>query len=199
MPKIYFPLSASQDEFRVVELFPASEFNAPIVCQLVLSSLRSPPEYEALSYAWGLPPFSASITLNDSLDFTIGENLELALRYLRLPSKKRLLWVDALCINQGDRDERSQQVGRMRDVFQLCQAVLVYLGPYYPKSAKDENEFLSYEELKSLKEGNMKISLDRLMSGLVIMDKISDKDISTLKDMKDNKKHEKKNKRQNKY
>ncbi|KAH8588159.1 heterokaryon incompatibility protein-domain-containing protein, partial [Bisporella sp. PMI_857] len=126
---IYFPLPASQDEFRLIELLPASEFKAPIVCHLIHSNLRSPPKYDALSYVWGRPPFTVLIKLDASPTFAIRKNPELVLRHFRFPKEKMVLWVDALCIDQADRDERSQQVGRMRDIFQLFESVLVYLGP----------------------------------------------------------------------
>lgn len=64
------------------------------------------PEYEALSYVWG-PTSPAERMVLDGKEINITPNLASALRQLRWPSSKRLLWVDALCINQGDLEEKA--------------------------------------------------------------------------------------------
>jgi hypothetical protein len=92
------------------------------------------PAYEALSYTWGDPRVTDGIFLHshDSdprkqvLDLT--ENCVLALRRLRLPDKERLLWVDAICINQADVAERSAQVRIMHRIYKTASCVLIYLG-----------------------------------------------------------------------
>ena len=189
--QIYTPLSISNDEFRLIELLPSALFDSPIACQLVHASLQSPPRYEALSYVWGPPPFTSSIKVSTSPNFPIGENLELALRYLRLPSEKRIIWVDALCINQADVDERSQQVRRMKEIFTLCDTVLVYLGPYpseldrSPRRLEDlRSRDSSLDPVKVFKE-ELEARSKSLQGGLDVMEKISDKDILTLKGMEE--------------
>jgi hypothetical protein len=37
------------------------------------------------------------------------------------------LWIDAICINQADLDERKQQVQLMRDVYSGASRVVVWL------------------------------------------------------------------------
>ena len=98
------------------------------------------PEYEALSYVWGSEDnpetvyvellhgsFSPSISSTSTMQ--IGRNLALALRHLRYPNKTRTLWVDAICINQRDDNERNVQIRRMADIYELAQRVVVWLGP----------------------------------------------------------------------
>ena len=58
----------------------------------------------------------------------ITKNLSNALVSLRRPYESRLLWVDALCINQDDVEERSQQVSIMGRIYKEARMVLVYLG-----------------------------------------------------------------------
>lgn len=65
----------------------------------------------------------------------IGLNLASALRALRYPDRKRLLWCDSICINQKDVAERSAQVQRMADVYQSARRVIVWLGPAAPWSS----------------------------------------------------------------
>jgi Heterokaryon incompatibility protein (HET) len=62
-------------------------------------------------------------------------NLDAALRRLRLPDQPRLLWVDAICINQGDIIERSRQVRIMRDIYANAKTVVVWLGEAENKDA----------------------------------------------------------------
>jgi len=98
----YVLLSTSQDEFRLIELLPSPSFDTPIVCQLIDVTFRSPPKYEALSYVCGSPHFISPIKLSTSPILSVGENLELALWYLRFPSEKRILCVDALADKSTD-------------------------------------------------------------------------------------------------
>ena len=56
-------------------------------------------------------------------------NLAQALPYLQLETEERVLWIDAICINQGDLAERGQQVGRMADIYKMATRVLIWLGP----------------------------------------------------------------------
>ncbi|OBT93614.2 hypothetical protein VE01_08081 [Pseudogymnoascus verrucosus] len=59
----------------------------------------------------------------------VTENLENALRHVRLPDKTITLWVDALCINQSDELEKSEQVGQMHEIYSRAASVLAWLGP----------------------------------------------------------------------
>lgn len=83
--------------------------------------------YEALSYAWGDPILDRSINLGGE-DFAITTNLHLALRHLRHADHERILWVDAVCIDQHNIKERSHQVSRMNDIYSQASNVIVWLG-----------------------------------------------------------------------
>ena len=48
--------------------------------------------------------------------------------HLRHESQPRLLWVDAICINQTDKDEQSRQVQCMGDIYAGAKKVLVWIG-----------------------------------------------------------------------
>ncbi|KAL6901780.1 HET domain-containing protein [Trichoderma evansii] len=92
--------------------------------------------FEALSYQWGTPnnPGTAFVKPSSIGDasvatFSIGKNLESALRHLRYTSKPRTLWIDAICINQNDNAEKAAQVVRMADIYSLAARVVVWLGP----------------------------------------------------------------------
>jgi hypothetical protein len=88
--------------------------------------LPKAPRYAALSYHWGEQTKKVPIRLNN-FNFQVTVNLYGALLRLRAEGVQ-CLWVDALCINQQDLDERRFQVARMDAIFQkACQAA-VWLG-----------------------------------------------------------------------
>jgi hypothetical protein len=89
--------------------------------------------YEALSYEWGsqaiLYPVHVNYAPESANIIAVTPNLENALRQLRLQDKARVLWVDALCIDQNNLSERSSQVALMGDTFRFAKRVIVWLGP----------------------------------------------------------------------
>jgi hypothetical protein len=58
----------------------------------------------------------------------VRENLWLALQHLR-SSQRRVFWIDAICVNQEDKSERSHQVGLMETIYTRATKVHVWLGP----------------------------------------------------------------------
>ncbi|XXH02656.1 hypothetical protein Hte_009038 [Hypoxylon texense] len=123
---------------RILRIDPSSRFAEPVVCVLLEADVivhdglgvveedgpREVP-YEALSYTWGAPVFSHPVQIN-GIEFFITENLDSALRHLRLTDAVRYLWVDALCINQFDNKEKSIQVGRMFSIYQKARRVVAW-------------------------------------------------------------------------
>ncbi|RDW87503.1 hypothetical protein BP5796_03197 [Coleophoma crateriformis] len=135
----YEPLNPSYSSFRLAILRKGSK-TAPIRVQLVHTTLNQLPVFEALSYTWGLPKPVRPIALNGKR-FEIGENLWHALANLRSVTTDRNLWIDALCINQGDSpealQERSIQVKEMmRTIYSRAETVLVWLGPEHLSSQR---------------------------------------------------------------
>jgi hypothetical protein len=55
-------------------------------------------------------------------------NCEAALRKLRNRDSERILWIDAICINQDKTLERNHQVTLMRDIYSKASRVVVWLG-----------------------------------------------------------------------
>ncbi|KAK6851550.1 hypothetical protein PG995_011675 [Apiospora arundinis] len=114
------------DSIRLVVINPG-EWTSPISCHLIYRRLDSPPDYAALSYAWGSPRATRPI-LVDGVKFQVTVNLESALRHLRRESDSLTIWIDAIAINQEDLDERSQQVNLMRRIYHEAFKVIVWLG-----------------------------------------------------------------------
>lgn len=137
------------DDYLVIDM--DEEVKRPISLRMVKASLLEPPKFRALSYVWGPSTEGRRITLrvpqNECLKNIVGteeepleqceidvtDNLFSALVHYRTMSSKdkpAFIWIDALCINQRDNDEKSWQVAMMRDVYRSADMVMAWLGPY---------------------------------------------------------------------
>ncbi|KAK4102846.1 hypothetical protein N658DRAFT_557945 [Parathielavia hyrcaniae] len=105
----YQPLSAASREIRILTALPALLSSSTFKCELSTVSLNTQPHYEALSYVWRSPQTPREIELNKQR-FSVTQNLYSALRALRRHRIKRVIWVDAVCINRSDVPERNSQV-----------------------------------------------------------------------------------------
>ncbi|TVY23832.1 Heterokaryon incompatibility protein 6,OR allele [Lachnellula hyalina] len=104
--------------------------------------------YEALSYVWGKEEDPESIILC-KCRFAVTRNLAEALKHLRLPNSDRMLWVDAICINQCDINEKEAQVGSMHWVYKLAEKVIAWLGP------SDDDSSFAYEPMDLIQKRNI--------------------------------------------
>jgi len=123
---VYQPLDLTDDtrEFRLLRLLPSKDFDDNIRCELFHSPFDS---YEALSYTWGDPHVTVPVLLH-GIHHHVTTNLALALRYIRYEDRPRIMWIDALCINQKDILEKNHQVAQMREIFLDAEQVVVWLG-----------------------------------------------------------------------
>ena len=76
---------------------------------------------------WGSEAKPCSISIN-GCDLPVGENLYAALVHLRDHSIERTIWIDAICINQDDEEEKGQQVQSMAKIYAKASGVIVWLG-----------------------------------------------------------------------
>jgi Heterokaryon incompatibility protein (HET) len=101
------------------------------------ASQRAGLPIDALSYSWGNEQPTESIQIiaqNIPCIMPIIPNLEAALRQLRHPDRNVVLWVDAICINQADKVEKSHQVPKMAEIYSEAANVRVWLGKEENKS-----------------------------------------------------------------
>ncbi|KAF1995071.1 HET-domain-containing protein, partial [Amniculicola lignicola CBS 123094] len=130
----YASISDDKHAFRLLKLHKGY-INEPIRCHLWQTILPQNEidrenqlvDYIALSYTWGGQGKSAEIEVN-GCGMRVTENLYSALRHLRTEVEDQDFWVDAICIDQGNPDERSHQVGLMRRIYQEAFGVYVWLG-----------------------------------------------------------------------
>ena len=123
----YSPLAPNN--IRVLKLLPGRE-QEPLTVEIGHVDLATRPHYEALSYEWGAPETKMTNRVNNGLDsyLPITVSLRNALRSLRSPESMRTIWADAICINQLDDSERTQQVLLMGSIYQAASVVVTYIG-----------------------------------------------------------------------
>lgn len=97
--------------------------------------------YTALSYVWGSVENPAQITIDGRARFEVTRNLFNALKSLRRPDMAQSIWVDAICINQDDPEEKRVQIGLMRRVYRQAQKVIAYV-PQEPEDVEPFSELL---------------------------------------------------------
>ncbi|KAI8931033.1 hypothetical protein NX059_012044 [Plenodomus lindquistii] len=129
----YKPLRDRQ--IRVFKLGAGSHYKH-ITGSLQHVNLDGNPKYEALSYEWGNPEKKHKVLLKTDSgqlrSIEVTQSLYTALRDLRhwsVWSGDRIIWADALCINQDDIEERQKQVAMMGDVYRNASRSITYIGP----------------------------------------------------------------------
>ncbi|KAK5166149.1 uncharacterized protein LTR77_008410 [Saxophila tyrrhenica] len=126
---VYPSLDASKRQIRLVKLIPHDSSAETICCELSAVSLDDTPAYTALSYSWTKEPPGHTILLNGQ-PFAVRPNLFAYLQERSAQSDaSQWIFIDALCINQADNDERSTQVSLMGDVYRCAEQVVAWLGP----------------------------------------------------------------------
>lgn len=127
---IYTSLKDSTTEIRLLELFPGrGNILRGRLSHVDLDAAKG--TYDTLSYCWGEQTKSNVIIINDHT-WRIGKNLYTALNNIRRHHGNQsgfTMWVDALCINQNDTQEKNAQVRIMRDIYSNGRRTYVWLGP----------------------------------------------------------------------
>ncbi|KFA51931.1 hypothetical protein S40293_07050 [Stachybotrys chartarum IBT 40293] len=131
-PYSYVPLDASRNEIRIFELLPGKLID-PIEVAIATVTLREgfTTPYEALSYPWGSkydPHFEITVRSGFGVGrLMIRQNLWVFLKSLRSPAASRILWTDAICIDQTNDNEKKKQVLQMHRVYSLAKRVIIWL------------------------------------------------------------------------
>ncbi|KUJ19634.1 HET-domain-containing protein [Mollisia scopiformis] len=147
----YSPLT-DPEYIRVLRISP--DHSDEIVVSLEEIALSGNIPYECLSYTWDGPTFGDTgeewtsdrkhIVCNGSIIF-IRQNLYDCLVELRKVGIVGPIWIDALCINQNDINERNKQVGMMGRIYKNATRVIVWLG------REDEHTELAVSSLKRIR------------------------------------------------
>ncbi|KAI1185657.1 heterokaryon incompatibility protein-domain-containing protein [Nemania serpens] len=126
---IYQPLT-SPISTRILKIYPSRYEASALVCELMEEELNddNPPSYAAISYTWSSQSPSRRILCHGKA-LAVTENCEAILRRFRQGDKMSYLWIDAICIDQSNVNERNIQVAMMEDIYRLAEVVAVWLGP----------------------------------------------------------------------
>jgi hypothetical protein len=127
---VYSPLRSSRN-IRVVIILPNALREAPLCCQFDEISLDATGpakrNYDALSYVWGAKTGTLPLECDGKV-LLITPNCDKAMRYLRYTKMSATVWIDAVCINQSDFEERAQQVPLMGDIYRGADQVIIWYG-----------------------------------------------------------------------
>lgn len=142
----YTRLKNMKHRIRLLKLGPGrSDSDAEIACELFEAEFQDGEAgkligvdnneayiYEALTWCWGTNPSDCLVVIEqqDSTrkKMAVSEELAWALLYLRKPEKSRILWIDAICIDQTSTDEKNHQVQMMAKIYSHAERAIVWLG-----------------------------------------------------------------------
>ncbi|KAH6499173.1 hypothetical protein HBI55_063540 [Parastagonospora nodorum] len=106
-------------------VFPWTSSRKSLELHTVRVELEEQHDYEAVSYVWGTAPASVSVMCNGCPIF-ITPTLHELLGFLA--GAGRNLWVDAICIDQRNSEEKAMQIPLMRLIYSKAEAVVIWLG-----------------------------------------------------------------------
>lgn len=112
---------------RLLEVLSVERSRAvPVHCRLTTWPKASAPDYTAISYTWGDSSAVTTILVNGE-GMQVRRNCE---DVLTQPCRNKggYFWIDAICINQADNDEKSFQVASMGEVFEDASQTLACVG-----------------------------------------------------------------------
>ncbi|KAM0799987.1 heterokaryon incompatibility protein-domain-containing protein, partial [Usnea florida] len=127
--QVYHQASIKKElrEIRVLSLAPGTH-NDTLQGSFEVESLDYDDiHYTAFSYTWSGPISERTIQIGQA-PLKITENLAAALRQFRGPVRPKKIWVDAICINQSDDEEKGFQVALMGDIYRSASRTWVWLG-----------------------------------------------------------------------
>jgi hypothetical protein len=150
--KFTHPLLTDGDSIRLIRILPGCSCkNRPgdLVIRLEMKQFTRDdcPRYHALSYTWGSSPKTTPIIVNGQVH-QVRQNLLQFLEIKRGPNPSQVspwCWIDALCINQEDIEERNRTVQRMKNIYERSQQVIIWLGA---GDLEMEKNFVALEDLK---------------------------------------------------
>jgi hypothetical protein len=135
-------------EIRLVVLHPGKEPDE-ITCDIVHVNLLDDPVYEAVSYTWATANGDASMVGHISCrgrTIPVTDNCKSLLTCLRRPGLKRTVWIDAICIDQGNTVERNHQVRMMATIYSNASQVVAYLGSEHEDARASTTRVMKYLE-----------------------------------------------------
>jgi hypothetical protein len=146
-----------RDHIRLIRLEPSLHVEEPFRFCFVTGGLMDlQDQYEAISYTWGKPDLTHPLYYDDGSMVMVTANLDKALRRLRFPVTPRLLWADAVCIDQTNDAEKAQQIPLMARIFRYATRVQGWIGG----EAEEERGMQYLAKLSRINEHSLDIFND---------------------------------------
>ncbi|KAH8672140.1 heterokaryon incompatibility protein-domain-containing protein [Tricladium varicosporioides] len=124
-PEYKYEALNAADQIRLVQLRPTF---FGIQCKVIQVCLNDAPVYDAVSYTWGDPAKRFNLKLQDGQYLQITSNVRDILCERSSIFRTRNLWIDSICINQGDTPEKNSQVRLMQRIYTRASRTIVCLG-----------------------------------------------------------------------
>ncbi|KAF1849597.1 HET-domain-containing protein [Cucurbitaria berberidis CBS 394.84] len=121
----YQPLETAES-IRLLKIDGDPPFD--VQYSIVHTTITTAPDYETLSYVWGTPNRTSTISLYDGSLLRVTKYLKSALPHISKHCLTRFIWIDQISINQDDLLEKNHQVPLMRSIYSGCYCVIVWLG-----------------------------------------------------------------------
>lgn len=190
---LYGPIPVARGQTRLLRLHHGAA-EQPLRGELIVASISKDTkhlicghrsvQYLALSYTWGDGPCTGRIVLN-GIEWPIKENLSDFLcqhRSEQVDDSTPLLWIDAICINQHDGEEKSKQVSSMMTFYACASLVVSWLG----KATSETAAAVGF--LQTLQESGRKRDVRRMLGSTTIVWSLPNTENRTYRDFPDVKK-----------
>ena len=130
----YAPLNANLSEIRLVRIQPGAD-DSLVRITLHHYSLTEAPPFHVLSYLWGDPRTQSTI-LCDGESFTVMDNLHSFLMAMRKRPSQPYIWIDEICINQANYEEKSRLLPILSNVHRTATFTLCWVGLEYTSTVR---------------------------------------------------------------
>lgn len=126
-PFLYEPPILQACEIRLIRLSSRKDESQPVLC--TMKHVTLPTDFVTLSYTWGNTQPIQTIYI-DGNPFLVGQNLYNFLASISLTGycDDKWIWIDQICINQKNLDDRNQQVSQMGGIYKGANEVIAWLG-----------------------------------------------------------------------
>ncbi|KAF2205799.1 HET-domain-containing protein [Delitschia confertaspora ATCC 74209] len=132
------PIGLTPRTIRLLSIRPLSTPDN-LSAKLEVAELKDGLDFTTISYTWGDPKIYANISVNGH-DIGIAKNLTILMHQLlaeeqqqkcenSVRSPGRRFWIDAICMNQNNVNEKEEQVPLMAAIYGIATTTLIWLGP----------------------------------------------------------------------
>ena len=126
---VHEPLDLTRNTIRVLSILRPGRGS---LIRCMIRQIPREDRHVCLSYTWGDESDQSPIELNGK-PFMVRRNLMGFLHRAWPDYRDELLWIDAICIDQGNVAERNHQVLQMIDIYSTAKFVLIWTGPISTK------------------------------------------------------------------